>query len=132
MLDKSTKLGSSMKKKLKIAGFGIILWIVSFLACMFLYSRGGKPIIDVSLIEIIILFLSSLVSAYLVVICLKELKTGYLKQGIIIGFIWLFINVLLDLLNLIPVSKNNHLNLFCTSYSFEKYNVACYGFWNGV
>jgi uncharacterized membrane protein YpjA len=51
----------------------------------------------------IVLF--SILGALLLVIYFHRVNTGYLKEGIIVGIVWLVINWVLDLVVLVPMAK---------------------------
>jgi hypothetical protein len=46
----------------------------------------------------------SITGAILLVLYFKKIKADYLKEGIITGIIWFAVNIVLDLLILIPMS----------------------------
>ena len=48
--------------------------------------------------------IGAIVGAFLLISYFKRINTRYLKEGIIVGLTWFGINILLDLLVLIPMS----------------------------
>jgi uncharacterized membrane protein YpjA len=94
-----------MKRILKIVGFGFLTWLIPFVVSCFLYSREGEPLINIFLIKTIMIVLFSILGALLLVIYFHRVNTGYLKEGIIVGIVWLVINWVLDLVVLVPMAK---------------------------
>ena len=93
-----------MKKEVKIILFGILSWLIPFIISFFFYSKDGQPKIDVFLFKSIMIVVGAITGATLLVLYFKKIKKDYLKEGIIIGIDWLIINIVLDLIILIPMS----------------------------
>jgi uncharacterized membrane protein YpjA len=94
-----------MKKKyLKNVLYGFLAWLIPFVASFFFYTREGKLTIDVFLFKSIMIIVGSVSGAFLLVSYFKKISSDYLKEGIIVGVTWFGINILLDLLVLIPMS----------------------------
>lgn len=96
-----------MKKYLKIGLFGVLTWLIPFVASFFFFSREGKVLIDIFLFKTIMVVLGSVVGAFFLILYFKKIKKNYLKEGIVVGLIWFILNILLDLIVLIPMSGMN-------------------------
>jgi hypothetical protein len=96
-----------MKKIFKIIGFGIVIWLIPFIASFFLYSRTGTPIVNVFLVKTMMIVLGAFAGVLLLVIYFKGIEKNYLREGIMVGFTWLIINWLLDFVILLPIAKVN-------------------------
>lgn len=94
-----------MKKYLKNIFYGFLAWLIPFAASFFFYSKEGGLSIDIFLFKTIMIVVGSFSAAFLLVSYFKNIKADYLKQGLIVGLTWFAINILLDLLVLIPMSK---------------------------
>ncbi len=94
-----------MKKILKIILFGFLSWLIPFVVAFFFYDRNGQPTMDVIFIKSILMVVSAIFGAYLLIVYFKQLKENFLKEGLIVGFSWLVINWLLDILILLPMAK---------------------------
>lgn len=92
-----------MKKYLKNVLYGFLAWLIPFVASFFFYSKEGLTI-DIFLFKSIMIVVGSISAAILLVLYFKKISTAYLKEGIIVGIVWFGINILLDLLILIPMS----------------------------
>ncbi len=93
-----------MKKYLKTILYGFLAWLIPFISAFFFYTREGKLTIDQLLFKNIMVVVGSVTGAILLVLYFKKIKADYLREGIITGIIWFAINILLDLLILIPMS----------------------------
>ena len=93
-----------MNKNLRILVFGILAWLIPFIASIFFYSREGELQIDIFLFKSIMIVVGSITGAVLLVLYFRTLEKNYLKEGIVVGVLWFAINILLDLVVLIPMS----------------------------
>ncbi len=91
-------------KYLKSVSYGFLAWLIPFVASIFFYTREGGLRIDVFLFKTIMIVIGSITAAILLVSYFKKINTSYFKEGIIVGLTWLGVNILLDLLVLIPMS----------------------------
>ncbi len=93
-----------MKNHLSNLFFGFLSWLIPFIASIFFYTKEGGLIIDIFLFKSIMIVIGSISAAILMVLYFKKINKDYLKEGIIIGLIWFAINIILDLLVLLPMS----------------------------
>lgn len=84
--------------------YGFLAWLIPFLASFFFYTKEGKLTIDIFLFKSIMIVVGSVSAAILLVLYFKKINEAYLKEGIITGVVWFGLNILLDLLILIPMS----------------------------
>lgn len=93
-----------MKKYLRILLYGFLAWLIPFISAFFFYTREGKLNIDIFLFKTIMIIVGSITGAILLILYFKKIHADYLKEGILVGILWFVINILLDLLVLIPMS----------------------------
>ncbi len=93
-----------VKKYLKIVLYGFLAWLIPFVTAFFFYTREGGLTIDVFLFKSIMIVVGSFSAAFLLISYFKKINADYSKEGIIVGLTWLSVNILLDLLVLIPMS----------------------------
>ncbi len=93
-----------MKKYLRTVLYGFLAWLIPFIASFLFYSREGGLTIDVFLFKSIMIIVGSISAAFLLISYFKRVDADYLKEGIMVGVIWFGINILLDLMVLIPMS----------------------------
>ena len=90
-----------MNKYLKIILLGVLVWLVPFVVSIFIYplKTAGNPLFE-SIMPLII----TIMAISLSYIYLKNIKTFFIREGIIIGVIWLIINIIIDLALFLPTS----------------------------
>ena len=93
-----------MNKTLRNILYGILAWLIPFVSAFFFYSKEGGLIIDIFFFKTIMIVVGSIVGAFLLVSYFKRISANYLMEGIILGITWFIINVVLDMLILIPMS----------------------------
>ncbi len=93
-----------MNKNLKILLYGFLAWLVPFFSSFFFFSREAGLLIDIFLFKTIMIVVGSITGAILLVLYFRVLEKDYLKEGIVVGLAFFAINILLDLVVLIPMS----------------------------
>lgn len=91
-------------KYLKNLVYGFLSWLIPFLASFLFYTREGELTIDIFLFKSIMIVVGSITAAFLLVSYFRNIGADYLREGVILGLTWFGINILLDLLVLIPMS----------------------------
>jgi hypothetical protein len=92
-------------KYLKNLGYGFLSWLIPFLTSFLFYTREGELTIDIFLFKSIMIVVGSVTAAFLLISYFRNIGADYLKEGVILGLTWFGINILLDLLVLIPMSE---------------------------
>ncbi len=94
-----------MKNKLvKNILYGFLAWLIPFISAFFFYSREGELSIDIFLFKSIMIVVGTITAVVLLVSYFKTINKDYVKEGVLIGIVWLAISILLDVLILIPMS----------------------------
>ena len=93
-----------MNKHIRNILYGFLAWLIPFVASFFFYSKEGGLTIDIFLFKSIMIVVGSISAAFLLISYFKKINADYLKEGIYVGLTWFSINILLDLLVLIPMS----------------------------
>ncbi len=101
-----------MNKHIRNILYGFLAWLIPFIASIFFYTKEGTLTIDVFLFKTIMIVVGSTSAAILLVSYFKHITANYLKEGIMIGFVWFAINITLDLLVLVPMSGISVENYF--------------------
>ena len=94
-----------MNKNIRNLLYGFLAWLIPFVVAFFFYSKEGGLVIDIFLFKSIMIVVGAISGAFLLISYFKNIHANYLYEGIIVGFTWLGINILLDLLVLIPMSE---------------------------
>jgi len=95
-----------MNKYLKIFLFGAVIWVVPFVASFLIFDVETKNfIIDEMFYKSIMIVGSSLIGVILLVNYFKVIDKNYVREGIVVGLSWFIINILLDVIFLLPMAQ---------------------------
>jgi hypothetical protein len=92
--------------KTKVAAYGLLSWLVPFIASFLFFGKSGQPMLPISLIKSIMILIGASLGGVLLFRLFKEFPPS-LRSGIAIGSLWFFMNILLDLSILVPMTKMN-------------------------
>lgn len=84
---------------------GFLTWLIPFIVSFFFFTPNGTPLIDITFFKSIMTVLGCLVGVLLLIQSFTKIKTNYLKESIKIGLIWFLMNIVLDLIFLLPLGK---------------------------
>lgn len=80
--------------KLAIA-YGFILWLVPFMVSIAIFPlKSSAPALFESIMPVVL----TVSAVSLLYLYFRRLKAGYLKEGMVLGVLWLFISIAFDLL----------------------------------
>lgn len=88
----------------KLIGFGILTWLLPFLLSVPFYSPEGEPLYDIFLIKTILLVFSAAFGTFLILIYFRDVHAWFIREGALLGGVWLLINWALDAVILLPLS----------------------------
>ena len=92
-----------MNKYLKICLFGFLVWLIPFLVSFLIFplreSDSYRP-----LFESIMPLALTITVVIFSVLYFKKLEKNYLNESILVGFVWLIINIIIDLIMFLPES----------------------------
>lgn len=94
----------TMPKLLRNALYGFLAWLIPFAGSFLFYTKEGKLTIDAFLFKSIMIVVGTISAAVLLISYFKKIESGYFREGILVGAVWFALNILLDLLILIPMS----------------------------
>jgi hypothetical protein len=92
----------SMKKALIL---GFLSWLIPFLFSFLFFTPKGELLINQLLFKNIMIVTASYVSAFLIIKYFKIVDKNYVKEGILLGVLWMIINLVLDMVTLVPMGK---------------------------
>lgn len=87
----------------KVILYGLLTWAIPFAVSVPLMGRDGRPVVPVGVFKSTMVVVGSAVGAWLLVQVLRR-RPAYKSAGLIVGLIWLWINLGLDLLVLVPLA----------------------------
>jgi uncharacterized membrane protein YpjA len=91
----------------KLLLFGFLTWLIPFVVSVPLVGRDGQPILPIGIFKSLMIVIGSAVGAWLLVRLFRR-RPLFRRPGLVVGLLWLGINVLLDLLILVPLT---HMSL---------------------
>jgi hypothetical protein len=96
-----------MNRQIKIILYGFLTWLIPFITAFLFYTKEGELTIDLFLFKSIMIVAGSAAGALLLILYFRKIEKNYLREGITVGLAWLTINIILDLIILIPMSRMN-------------------------
>ena len=84
-----------MNRYLKVGLFGFFIWLIPFIVSVLIFPlrTSQRPLFE-SIMPVVI----AIWTVFFAVIYLLGIKSGFQKEGIVIGMAWFFISIFLDLL----------------------------------
>lgn len=101
-----------MKNIVKLSLLGLMTWSVPFITSFLFFNKSGALSIDIFLFKTIMIIVGGITGAFAIIIYFKKQESAFFKNGLLIGFIWFLMNIVLDLLILIPMSKMTYPDYF--------------------
>ncbi len=88
----------------RLIGFGLLTWLLPFLLSLLLYSPEGEPLYDIFLIKSVLLVFSAALGTFLILVYFRNVRARFVREGALVGGVWLLINWALDAVILLPLS----------------------------
>lgn len=95
------RLTPTSLRSLLVSGF--LTWLIPFLVSIPLIGSDGLPRLPIGLFKSVMVVVGSIVGAWLLVRLFRQ-RPAFRHPGLMIGGLWLLINVALDLLILVPLT----------------------------
>ncbi len=96
----------------RLIGFGILTWLIPFVVAIPFYTPSGLPVIDQTFFKTIMIVVGAAVGSLLLVLHFDRTHNLFLREGIIVGVVWLVINWVLDFVVLLPLNGMDPLTYF--------------------
>ncbi len=103
-----------MKKNLiaKNILLGFLSWLIPFAVSFLFYKPGGELIVPYSTFKSTIMVIGIITGSYLLFRYFKFVDNDFIRNGVIVGLSWFAINIILDVLILIPIMKISFADYF--------------------
>lgn len=85
--------------------YGLLTWLIPFALAVPFYSKDGGLSIDIFLFKSIMIVFGSLVGLALIVSYFKGVDKAFLREGVLVGSIWLVMNWVFDFIFFVLVTK---------------------------
>ena len=86
-----------MKKHAKMMAYGLLTWLIPFIISFLFVDAQGNFTIPETFFKSIMVVTGAFTGVILAVRYFKDVKEDYAKEGMILGLVWLIINLALDL-----------------------------------
>jgi hypothetical protein len=94
-----------MKSIKKAIVFGFLSWLVPFIFSFLFFSPKGELLINQLLFKNIMVVSATWFTAFLIIKYFKIVDKNYVKEGLLLGFLWMVMNLVLDMVTLVPMGK---------------------------
>ncbi len=84
-----------MKKYLRLGLFGFLVWLIPFVvSCLIFPLKTSLPALFESIMPVVVV----VCTVVFAVVYLRRVKARFLREGIVVGIVWLMICLVFDLL----------------------------------
>ena len=90
--------------KKKVAAYGLLSWLIPFIASFLFFGKSGQPMLPIGLIKSTMIVIGASLGGFLLFRLFKESPPS-LGSGIAVGSLWFLMNILLDLSILVPMTR---------------------------
>jgi hypothetical protein len=94
-----------MKSIKKALILGFLSWLIPFVLSFLFFNQKGQLLINELLFKNIMIVTASYVTVFLIIKYFKVVDKNYVKEGIMLGVLWMVINLVLDMVTLVPMGK---------------------------
>lgn len=84
--------------------FGFLTWLLPFIFSFFFYNGEGELLINYDVFKSMMVVVSVTIAIVFLIQYFKTVKGNFLRNGGYLGVIWFVINLLLDIVILLPLS----------------------------
>ncbi len=84
--------------------YGIISWAVPLAISIGFVDQTGQFRTDIRLFKSVMFGTATATAAVLLVSYFRRVSSGYLREGLLLGLLWLTINLVLDVAVLVPMT----------------------------
>jgi hypothetical protein len=93
------------KQLIRLLLFGFLSWLIPFAFSFLFYRPGGEIKVSYDLFKSIMIVFATATGCYFLYRYFKSVWAEFIKQGIMVGLAWLAINILFDVVLLLPMMK---------------------------
>ncbi|MBI3259932.1 MAG: hypothetical protein HYZ54_10725 [Ignavibacteriae bacterium] len=110
------KVPNNMTKKIITQNIflGFLSWLIPFAVSFLFFKPGGELIVEYGTFKSIIMVVGVISGCYLLFRYFKMVDNDFIRNGVIVGLSWFVINIMLDVIILVPIMKTTFMNYFMT------------------
>ena len=98
-----TRAGAARTIGVRTTVLGLLSWVIPFVVSFAFFGPGGTLMIPLVLFKSLMVVVFGALGAVLLILAFAKIRPT-LRSGLAIGFYWFAINVVLDLVILVPMS----------------------------
>jgi hypothetical protein len=91
---------------------GFLSWLIPFLVSFLFYKPGGQLLVPYATFKSTIMLVGVISGCYLLFRYFLFVDGNYILNGVVVGFSWFAINIILDSIILIPMMKTSFTEYF--------------------
>ena len=91
---------------------GFLSWLIPFAVSFLFYKPGGALVVPYATFKSTIMVVGVISGCYLLIKYFNITEGDFIKNGIIVGLSWFAINIILDVVILIPIMKSTFTDYF--------------------
>jgi len=95
---------NNAKATTKTIGYGFASWAIPFVVSLMFFERGGQPRLPIELVKSIMIVIGAASGGVLLLLLFRQIRPS-LFRGTVIGSLWFVVNIVLDLVILVPMTK---------------------------
>jgi uncharacterized membrane protein YpjA len=88
----------------KLLFYGFLTWLIPFAVSVLLMGKEGQSILPTGMFKSLMIVVGSAVGAWLLVRVFRQ-PPKIRQEGLVVGTLWLAINIALDLITVVPLSQ---------------------------
>lgn len=92
--------------------FGFLSWLIPFVVSFVFFKPGGALAVPYATFKSAITLVGAVTGCFLLFRYFKHVDGDFVRNGFVVGVSWLFINIMLDTLILIPIMKTTFADYF--------------------
>ena len=89
---------------------GLLSWLIPFALSFLFYKPGGVLVVAYATFKSTIMLIGVISGCYLLFHYFKSVKKNFIRHGALVGLSWLAINILFDVLFLMPMMKTSFID----------------------
>ncbi|UCC71709.1 MAG: hypothetical protein JSV86_15215 [Gemmatimonadota bacterium] len=101
-----------MAAKGKAVLFGFLIWLVAFVTALLIFPlrESARPLFE-SIMPVVV----TVATVVFVVLYFRRVNTGYVREGVLLGWLWFAISVIIDL----PLMLTGPMQMSLGAYSAD-------------
>jgi uncharacterized membrane protein YpjA len=93
-----------MQNWVKALVYGLITWAVPLAVSFGFVDQTGQFRVDIRFFKSVMFVVATATAAVLLVFYFRHVKADHLREGVLLGLLWLAINLVLDVIVLVPMT----------------------------